>query len=48
MGGETGGRYSYNPGEDGKMYVNKGTTIWGTGAAEDFDTDVQKMKHHSL
>lgn len=42
MGGETGGRYSYNPGEDGKMYVNKGTTIWGTGAAEDFDTDVQK------
>ena len=24
MGGETGGRYSYNPGEDGKMYVNKG------------------------
>jgi len=32
-----GGVYSYNPGADGMTYVNKGTTKWGEGAAEDFD-----------
>ena len=41
MESATGGSYTYNPCADGKMYVNKGTTIWGTGAEEDFDTDVQ-------
>lgn len=35
-----GGIYDYNPGEDGLVYVNKGTTIWGTGADEDFDAEV--------
>lgn len=35
-----GGIYDYNPGEDGLVYVNKGTTIWGTGAEEDFDAEV--------
>jgi hypothetical protein len=31
------GVYTYSPGADGKTYVNKGTTIWGTNASEDFD-----------
>ncbi len=35
-----GGKYTYNPGNDGKTYVNKGTTLWGSGDA-DFDTPTQ-------
>lgn len=41
MESETGGAYTYNPGADGKVLVNKGTTVWGTGASEDFDAEVQ-------
>lgn len=41
MESQTGGTYTYNPGADGKMLVNKGTTVWGAGASEDFDADVQ-------
>lgn len=41
MQSATGGAYTYDPGADGKIFVNKGTTVWGTGATEDFDADVQ-------
>ena len=41
MASETGGKYTYNPGEDGKMLVNKGTTIWGEPTSDDYDTEVQ-------
>lgn len=34
-----GGTYSYNPGEDGVTYVNKGTTLWGPSDA-DFDATI--------
>ena len=37
-----GGTYTYNPGPDGMTYVNKGTTIWGTGDP-DFDTPTQEQ-----
>ena len=40
----TGGAYTYNPGADGKVLVNKGTTVWGTGATDDFDADVQAQE----
>lgn len=38
-----GGTYSYNPGADGLVYVNKGTTYWGAtpNEGEDFDTAVE-------
>ena len=34
-----GGTFTYNAGEDGLTYVNKGTNKWGT-QAEDFDANV--------
>ena len=37
-----GGTYTYNPGADGMTYVNKGTTLWGTGDP-DFDTPTQEQ-----
>ena len=44
MESETGGKYTYNPGADGKVLVNKGTTVWGIGATEDFDAEVQAQE----
>lgn len=41
MASATGGTYTYDPGADGKMLVNKGTTVWGSGASDDFDAEVQ-------
>jgi hypothetical protein len=35
-----GGSFTYNAGEDGFTYVNKGTTKWGAGAPEDWDAVV--------
>ena len=32
-----GGTYTYNPGADGKTYVNYGTTIWGSQPEPDYD-----------
>ncbi len=32
--------YTFDPGAAGTMYVNKGTTIWGSGASEDFRVEV--------
>ena len=37
-----GGSYTYNPGADGMTYVNKGTTLWGTGDP-DFDVPTQEQ-----
>ena len=41
--GTSGGTFTYNPGEDGLTYVNKATTIWGSGASEDFDATTQEQ-----
>ena len=38
-----GGTYTYNPGEDGKTYVNWGTTIWGSEPEPDRDVDTQEQ-----
>ena len=35
-----GGAFTYNAGEDGFTYVNKGTTKWGAAAPEDWDAVV--------
>ncbi len=35
-----GGSFTYNSGEDGFTYVNKGTTKWGAPAPEDWDAVV--------
>jgi len=35
-----GGTFTYNAGEDGVTYVNKGTTKWGAPANEDWDAVV--------
>lgn len=38
-----GGTYSYNPGADGLVYVNAGTSYWGAAPTEgvDFDTEAE-------
>lgn len=38
-----GGTYTYNPGPDGKTYVNYGTTIWGSQPEPDYDIDNQEQ-----
>ena len=37
-----GGAFTYNPGPDGMTYVNKGTTMWGSGDA-DFDAPTSQQ-----
>ncbi len=37
-------KYTFSPGAAGTMYVNKGTTLWGTGAAEDFTVNVEPQE----
>jgi len=36
---DKGGTYTYNAGEDGKTFVNTGTTLWGASDA-DFDAEI--------
>ena len=37
------GTYIYDPGTDGKLFVNQGTTIFKTGETSDFDQAVDKI-----
>lgn len=39
-----GGTYSYNPGEDGLLFVNAGVTAFGGTQDADFDTEVQPQE----
>ena len=38
-----GGTYTYNPGADGKTYVNYGTTIWGSQPEPDYDIATEQQ-----
>ena len=38
-----GGTYTYNPGADGKTYVNYGTTIWGSEPEPDRDVATEEQ-----
>ena len=40
--------YSYNPGADGKMFVNKGCTKFGGPKDDDFDVEVDGKKQSSF
>lgn len=43
----TGGDYTYNSGEDGKTFVNTGTTIWGSESA-DWDATIAAEQKSSF